>query len=813
MARMISGKSYECYVVAVQKETVMLEIDFGEEEIGRKRLHLESSNIIPKAKRKYELVWTRGERVHTVYTEIEKKFELREWRNKTIDVIKEDDVYVLNDKIIYIKEEEIHEDSDKIEEGEKHKGVVIANKLLILSSLKINNLKSKGFSDKELDLIIWYGNKTTTTENSIDEKIIDALMEGEEEEKYISLLISMLLKHKEFSDMIDEDKEYRKMNFHKKDKRKEDKELIYMLSQEIWKYILSRKYVRVKTTSYRQAEDAYEEEREFTQKIRLDGKFDSVGYRTIKKMNTLPMISKPRKFDKKGRGGIGNNFKLVKTGGESTQPENIRNICEAFQEQPFELDKGYSRKIMFEAKMEAIKEKYIKDNVGRSGKRLEKEAKKLSKKITTDNYNNIVEVENIIGLRGKFYLKTNYDYRGRLYTSAYEFSYQGEEYSKSIVVPSIENFPSKLENRESAILMAKIDIANNLDKDKLTFDERIKWVDDNWKMIPQIVEKGKSTKYKIQQIKRMYKAIKMFEKGEQTNVMMHLDATNQALQLYAISTRDKVLGKITNLTSSEKREDAYEDFATELNKIFGKGFFSRKMVKKPMMTRTYGKMNAHLVALVEKYGRTVESSLERLEEEKGMNEEEYSEQYYGAEREIIGETAKTMDKIIELHKELNQEKYYWEMPDGFKVTNRVKRKIKGKPKVYHPIEGKTMVRETNTEIHMFRKSIESRALAPNIIHSIDAYILRNIKSRFMQKGKFLITIHDSYGVHPSEAKMLMDIYREEMVRVMEDEVLQDIMEQIWNNAGREGGLPKEFTIDNNGELTKGDIMSSRYALC
>jgi DNA-directed RNA polymerase len=137
----------------------------------------------------------------------------------------------------------------------------------------------------------------------------------------------------------------------------------------------------------------------------------------------------------------------------------------------------------------------------------------------------------------------------------------------------------------------------------------------------------------------------------------------------------------------------------------------------------------------------------------------------------------------------------WTLPDGFKVTERVhspkKKSSISVPKWY----------SLEIEYQEYEANEMSKSLAPNIIHSIDAYILREV----IRRCPFQVsTIHDSFGCHPNHATQLRETYKEVICELNDSNLLSTILSEI---AGT------DITIEKRNTLTNDMIVSSMHALC
>ena len=80
-----------------------------------------------------------------------------------------------------------------------------------------------------------------------------------------------------------------------------------------------------------------------------------------------------------------------------------------------------------------------------------------------------------------FYMPITLDFRGRAYTTCELLSHQSSDFDKALI-----HFAEPVKQTERGLYWIKVHVANLFDQDKLSFDERVKWVDDNMAMLQRI---------------------------------------------------------------------------------------------------------------------------------------------------------------------------------------------------------------------------------------------------------------------------------------------------------------------------------------
>jgi len=107
----------------------------------------------------------------------------------------------------------------------------------------------------------------------------------------------------------------------------------------------------------------------------------------------------------------------------------------------------------------------------------------------------------------------------------------------------------------------KIDIANQAGKDKLTWHERIQWVDDNEDCLDTLVDDADNRFLYI-------KALNTYERAKEgiaTGAIMGLDATASGIAIMACLMGCETTARNTNLVYTGRREDLYQKIATTMS--------------------------------------------------------------------------------------------------------------------------------------------------------------------------------------------------------------------------------------------------------
>jgi len=275
--------------------------------------------------------------------------------------------------------------------------------------------------------------------------------------------------------------------------------------------------------------------------------------------------------------------------------------------------------------------------------------------------------------------------------------------------------------------------------------------------------------------------------------VVKLDAKNQSLGIYALLGADDVSAPRLGLTE-HKLEDIRVELANRLNTYIGvDGVFVKDTVKHLVMVFFYGGMEKQLMDNLDtikddaRYaGKKTIRDLFPKDKEAGA---------YQLVLDTLTELAPGAVKLMNLIYAFNDEtksRYEWTMPDGFKVDVEATDTVTYKG-FYVDLQSVDTISVSIKAKVPFNTRF-NRSLAPNVIHSIDAYIGREV----IRRCDFdIMFIHDSFGVEEENVGMLIQVYKEVLCDVLEMGLLESILGQINPNIRfriTKGGLTKDMVM-------------------
>ena len=106
------------------------------------------------------------------------------------------------------------------------------------------------------------------------------------------------------------------------------------------------------------------------------------------------------------------------------------------------------------------------------------------------------------------------------------------------------------------------------------------------------------------------------------------------------------------------------------------------------------------------------------------------------------------------------------------------------------------------------KSKTASGASPNFIHSLDAAALTFTVNRCLDVGiKDFAMVHDSYGTHSPNMKVLGDLLRESFVDMYKE---NDVMQQLYDHAAQKLGTADLPTIPTKRGLNLDEVLKSPY---
>ena len=330
--------------------------------------------------------------------------------------------------------------------------------------------------------------------------------------------------------------------------------------------------------------------------------------------------------------------------------------------------------------------------------------------------------------QAKLYFVWKYDSRGRGYSTGWPLNIQSSQRVKSTL--SLVN--KEIINDYDNLYIA---IANHAGKDKLSWEDRIEWSKSS---LNTIID-GKIKWDEPHLGRKAVKALLDTIDDQPTGYWMTLDATASGIQIMAALSGCTETASATNMVDPAVRRDLYQEVTNAINNLCTVPT-TRKVVKKVVMTFFYNSI------------KTPERMLTK----------DQLAAFYQVIQQLFPGAYKVMDIVNNLWN-INGFHHRWTLPDGHVAHVPVLGTVK-----YNTPYGSIYRTELVT-------SPNYRSLLPNVIHSIDGYIAREMIRRCDFE---VIHIHDCFGSHPNNMGMISQCYREILAEISDSTLLNSIVKEL-----------------------------------
>ena len=290
----------------------------------------------------------------------------------------------------------------------------------------------------------------------------------------------------------------------------------------------------------------------------------------------------------------------------------------------------------------------------------------------------------------------------------------------------------------------QIAIANAWGLDKATWDVRLDWVNE---INDQLEDYDAGADEPIL-YRKAVRALRDAENSIPTGFCIGLDSTTSGYQLMSVLIGDDIGARNTNLINTGKREDFYTKVAIEMNKLPNVDI-DRSTIKKPCMTTAYGSKAQPMKVF-------------------GNNTPELAAFYKILDQEAPG----AMELMKDIQSCWRSDVLYhkWTLPDGHVVRS----------KVTEPIDKRIEIQEFGGKSFTHRININQPtkygiSLLANVIHSYDAYVVREV----IRRCDFEVyTIHDAYYCSPVNMNQLRQHYLDILIELAKSDTMDNVLSDI-----------------------------------
>lgn len=242
----------------------------------------------------------------------------------------------------------------------------------------------------------------------------------------------------------------------------------------------------------------------------------------------------------------------------------------------------------------------------------------------------------------------------------------------------------------------KIDIASNFGLDKMDWDERIHWVDENIDTLETNITHAEEPALFFAGVQ----ALRSTQRGEPVGYPISLDASSSGLQILAALVGCRKSALLCGLISTGHREAAYKTIYKEMCRRAGTDtVLTYAAVKQAIMTALYSST---------------------AEPKRAFGTGDMLRIFYETLQDMIP-GAWQLNLDLQTLWQPYALKHAWVLPDNFNVEI----KVLDRAQVPFTFLGQSMT----AEININRGTREGRSISPNIVHSIDGLVVREMLRR------------------------------------------------------------------------------------
>lgn len=374
------------------------------------------------------------------------------------------------------------------------------------------------------------------------------------------------------------------------------------------------------------------------------------------------------------------------------------------------------------------------------------------------------------------------DFRARKYVQTTGVNPQGSDLQKAL----LEFANGKELATPEAVSWFKIAGANRWGYDKVSLDDRVKWVDEHADLLRSFAADPISNSQWQEADSPLMFLAWCFEYAEWctnpefvSRIAVGMDGSCNGLQNFSAMLLDEVGGKATNLVPADLPNDIYQmvsdvaEAALEaappdehgLRERWLKHGLNRTLVKRSVMTLPYGSTRYSCAEFIVqdylKAGKVPEFA--KTEYAKAANY--LSHFVWAAIGEVVVKAREAMQWLQDAARQLVREgaqEIQWVTPSGFPAIQAYwEQDVK---QIRTQLCGGAVLK-MHRDIDVADSNRHKNGIAPNFVHSLDAsHLTLTVNAAREDAGiTSFAMIHDDYGTHAADAQTLYHIIREQFV--------------------------------------------------
>lgn len=428
------------------------------------------------------------------------------------------------------------------------------------------------------------------------------------------------------------------------------------------------------------------------------------------------------------------------------------------------------------------------------------------------------------------YFPHSLDWRGRVYPMTGFLHPQADDSGKALL-----QFAEGKPLGDNGPYWLAVHLANTYGVDKVSFEERVQWVEENHENILEAAMNPldgtrwwakADSPWMFLAACQEWLGYTMQGKDYVSHLPVSWDGSCNGLQNFSAMLKDERGGAATNLVPSDKPADIYSEVArvaqakVDADAVAGNemaqlwvGKVTRKWAKRNTMTMPYGSgqfgFRAQLQEELRKYW--YENGERYLEGGDDFHAGLYlAGVMYDSISSVVVAARAAMDWLQEVARIVSAEDLplSWVTPAGFLVLQDY-RAQEGQRLDFN-VMGRRVRMTVNTAGTKLDRRKQAQGISPNYVHSMDAsHMMKTVNACLDHGVTSFAMIHDSYGTHAADAETLSYLLRREFVNQYSTNVLEQFREMVLE-ALPEEKREKVPPVPPMGSLDLEAVMDSEY---
>jgi DNA-directed RNA polymerase len=423
----------------------------------------------------------------------------------------------------------------------------------------------------------------------------------------------------------------------------------------------------------------------------------------------------------------------------------------------------------------------------------------------------------------RIYFPHYLDFRGRMYPFASYLNPQADDSGRALL-----EFADGKALGESGLTWLKVHVANLFGVDKVSFEERVSWVDKNLdKLLACVASPLDNLFWSEADSPWMALAACMELAGaliEGADYVSHLpiamDGSCSGLQHYSAMLRDPVGGRAVNLVPADKPGDIYTLVAKRAQALVNRSADAtaaawhgdkvvRKIAKQPTMTLCY---SATIYGMQGQIKRAIDGLGGDTYLHCGVTAREGAKYLAPVVWDAIGDVVIAARQAMSFLKTLaavaasDELPIRWTTPLGFPVVQEYR---EPKAEIVKVMYGGQRIELTiNREGTKLDKRRQIAGVAPNYVHSLDAaHLMSTVCLGATNELVDWAVVHDSFGVHAADVDTLHAVLRETFIEQYTPDVLARLRTEVQAQLPADAELPD---VPTPGALDLAAVRDSSY---